>query len=144
MIYVKKLTTQILVLIVFASISVVPAWSGATRMGVSEAHELAMRGAVVLIDVRSPGEWEETGIGASAQAVSMHLPGFFKKVNAIVRGDKSRPIALICATGARSGRMQTMLRKRGYKNIISVAEGMFGNASGPGWLNSGLPVKTPN
>jgi len=138
------MAAQVLVLIVFASISVLPAWSGASRMGVSEAHELAMRDEIVLIDVRSPAEWEETGIGASARAVSMHVPGFFKKVNAIVRGDKSRPIALICATGARSGRMQTMLRKRGYKNIISVAEGMFGNASGPGWLKSGLPLKTPD
>jgi hypothetical protein len=39
--------------------------------------------------------------------------------------------------------MQALLAKRGYTNIISVAEGMFGNVSGPGWLNSGLPVKDP-
>ena len=143
MIYVKRLTARLVVLFVFIAVSVLPASSGAARMDASEAHELAMRGDIVLIDVRTPDEWANTGIGASAQPVSMHLPGFFKKINKIVNGNKSQTIALICASGARSGRMQAELRKHGYTNIISVAEGMLGSSSGPGWLNSGLPVKDP-
>jgi len=141
--FVKKITTQLLVLVMVATFSILPASSGVANLGVSEAHELAMRGEIILIDVRTPQEWKNTGIGASARAVSMHLPGFFKKIGAIVHGNKSQPIALICASGARSSRMQTMLHKRGYTNIISVTGGMLGSSAAPGWLNTGLPVKDP-
>jgi rhodanese-related sulfurtransferase len=141
---IKKFTTQIFVLMVLAAASVLPAWSGdVTRMRASQAHELAMRGDLILIDVRTPAEWEDTGIGASARAVSMHLPGFFDKVEKIVKGDKSKAIALICARGQRSNRMQTMLIERGYTNIIDVAEGMLGSPAGPGWLELGLPLRYP-
>jgi len=140
----KKNATQFLVLIVFAVVSALPAWSGdVTRMKASEAHELAMRGDIILIDVRTPAEWKETGVGASARAVSMHLPGFFKKIETIVNGDKSKAIALICARGNRSNRMQAMLIERGYTNIIDVAEGMLGSTAGPGWLKLGLPLRYP-
>ncbi len=140
----RKFSAQLLILILFASVTTMPAWSGKVkRMPANEAFELSMRGDIVLIDVRSPAEWKETGIGASARPVSMHLPGFFEKINAIVKGDKSKPIALICATGMRSSRMQAMLIKRGYTNIIDVAEGMLGSAAGPGWIQSGLPLINP-
>jgi len=144
MIDLRKTALQILILSVLAAVAAVPALSGVSRMGVSEAHELAMRGDLVLIDVRTPAEWEKTGIGASAKAVSMHLPGFFKKINAIVNGDKSKTIALICATGMRSRRMQAMLIKHGYTHIINVAEGMLGSSAGPGWIASGLPLQYPD
>jgi len=141
---IRKFTAQIIVLMVFATVSVLPAWSGdVIRMRASEAHELAMRGDIILIDVRTPAEWEETGIGASARAISMRLPGFFTKIEKIVKGDKSRAIALICARGQRSSRMQAMLIKRGYTNIIDVAEGMLGSTAGPGWLKLGLPLSYP-
>lgn len=144
MLYIRKIVLQLVMLSVLASAAAVPALSGVSRMGVSEAHELAMRGDLVLIDVRTPAEWNETGIGASARAVSMHLPGFFKKINAIVKGDKAKTIALICATGMRSRRMQAMLIRRGYTHIIDVAEGMLGSAAGPGWIASGLPLQYPD
>jgi len=143
MFYLRKIAAQFLVLLVFATVP--PAWSASDvdKLEASEAHELALRGAVVLIDVRTPAEWQKTGIGISAQAVSMHLPGFFDKINAIVGGDKTRPIALICATGRRSVAMQAIMRKRGYTNIIDVPEGMLGSAAGPGWIAKDLPVQNP-
>ena len=133
-----------MVLIAFVAATPLPALSGASQLGVYEAHELAMRGAIVLVDVRTPEEWEKTGVGTSAQAVSMHQPGFFKKIKSLVHGDKTQAIAIICATGQRSDRVQAMMRKRGYTNIINVSEGMLGNAAGPGWINSGLPVQDPS
>jgi len=143
MVYLRNIAAQVLVLLVFATVS--PAWAAGDidRLEASEAYELALRGEIVLIDVRTPAEWQKTGIGNSAQAVSMHLPGFFDKINAIVSGDKTRPIALICATGRRSVAMQAIMSKRGYTNVIDVPEGMLGSAAGPGWIANGLPVQNP-
>ena len=139
----RKISTQVLFLIIFTAVSALPAASQTSRIGASEAYELSMRGDIILIDVRTPGEWKKTGIGASARAISMHLPGFFDKINAAVRGDKSKAIALICARGNRSNRMQTALVERGYTNVIDVAEGMLGSRAGPGWIAKGLPLVNP-
>ncbi len=140
----RKTLAWVSVVFVFAAVSALPAASQTSRMGASEAYELSMRGDLVLIDVRTPAEWEKTGIGASTRAISMHLPGFFDKIDAVVRGDKSKTIALICARGQRSNRMQKALVERGYTNVIDVAEGMLGSRAGPGWLARGLPVVSPD
>ena len=134
---------QALFLIFFIAVSAVPALSQTTRLGAVEAYELSNRGDIILIDVRTPAEWKKTGIGASARAISMHLPGFFDKIKKVVRGDKSKTIALICARGNRSSRMQAALVERGYTNVIDVAEGMLGSKAGPGWIARGLPLVNP-
>lgn len=139
----KKIVFPVLALFLLASVIASPAWSETKSMDVSEAHELAMRGEVALIDVRSPQEWEQTGIGDTAQPVSMHLPGFLKKIRKIVKGNKTHPIALMCATGMRSARMQRELTKLGYTNVIDVSGGMMGNDKSRGWLEIGLPIKHP-
>lgn len=139
----KKISAQVLFLIIFTAVSALPAASQTSRIDASEAYELSVRGDIILIDVRTPAEWKKTGIGASAHAISMHLPGFFDKIDAVVRGDKSKTIALICARGNRSSRMQAALIERGYTSVIDVAEGMLGSAAGPGWISTGLPLVNP-
>ena len=104
------------------------------------AFKKAEAGELLLLDIRSPQEWKETGTGAGAKKVSMHQPGFLAKLDALTGSDKSKPVALICATGGRSNWLQGELAKRGYTNIIDVSEGMLGSSTGPGWLKRGLPV----
>ena len=137
----QRLSAQILAILMLATVVTGPAWSEIKSIDVSEAHELAMRGEVALIDVRTPQEWEQTGVGDTAQPVSMHLPGFLKKIRKIVKGNKAYPIALMCATGMRSARLQRKLTKMGYTNVIDVKGGMMGNDSSHGWLEIGLPIK---
>ena len=139
----RKNSIQALFLVFFITVSALPASGQTTRLGASEAYELSNRGDIILIDIRTPGEWKKTGIGASARTISMHLPGFFDKIKAVVRGDKSKTIALICARGNRSSRMQTALVERGYTNVVDVAEGMMGSKAGPGWIARGLPLVNP-
>ncbi|MGI9416122.1 MAG: rhodanese-like domain-containing protein [Hyphomicrobiales bacterium] len=105
------------------------------------AHELARAGEVLLIDVRRPEEWRETGIGGSARPVSMHERGFVEKLLALTGGDRSAPLALICAAGVRSGFLRAQLLQLGFTRVIDVSEGMLGSAAGAGWLKAGLPVK---
>ncbi len=104
------------------------------------AFKKAEAGELLLLDIRSPQEWKETGTGTGAKKVSMHQPGFLAKLDALTGNDKSKPVALICATGGRSNWLQGELVKRGYTNIIDVSEGMLGSSTGPGWLKRGLPV----
>jgi len=123
---------------------VLPLSAGEATMTAPEAHQAAKHNKVVFIDIRTPQEWQQTGIATTAHPVSMHKKGFLQKLDALIGGDKSRKIALICATGSRSAYIQSELKKRGYTNTISVAEGMIGGKNGKGWIPRGLPVKKPD
>ena len=121
--------------------------AAADNLTASEAWSRAKKGEVVLIDVRSPAEWRQTGIPKGAKAITIHDPGgiaaFVAKIKAAVKGDRSARIALICAAGVRSHRAQAALRLAGFSNVLNVREGMMGrNASAPGWLRRKLPTET--
>ena len=111
-------------------------------MSAQRAHDLARSGDVLLIDIRRPEEWRDTGIGESAQAVSMHEKGFVEKLLKLTGGDRSKPLALICAAGVRSSFLRSQLSQIGFTSVIDVSEGMLGSAAGHGWLKAGLPVKS--
>lgn len=108
------------------------------------AYQRAQSGDITLIDIRSPGEWRETGVPSGAIPVTMHHPdgvdAFYAAVMSAVGKDKNRPIALICAAGNRSRWAQAFLADKGFKNIQNVSEGLFGNNKLPGWLQRGLPT----
>jgi rhodanese-related sulfurtransferase len=112
--------------------------AAAQTLAPREAHERTAKGEMVLIDLRHPTEWRQTGIGTSATPISMYQQDFLNKLAAATAGDKSKPVALICATGGRSARMQRALARAGYSQVFDVSEGMLGR---DGWLKSGLPVK---
>ena len=114
----------------------------ATSLSAARAHELARAGEVLLIDIRRPEEWRDTGIAESAKPVSMHEKGFVEKLLALTGGDRSKPLALICAAGVRSSFLQSQLSRLGFTSVIDVSEGMLGSAAGDGWLKVGLPVKS--
>ncbi len=110
-------------------------------MTARQAHAAAARGELLLLDIRTRSEWKQTGIGASAQPVSMHEPNFLVRLQQLTHGDKSRPVALICAVGGRSKSIQNALARIGYSAVIDVSEGMIGGVHGTGWIKSGLPVR---
>jgi len=67
-----------------------------------------------------------------------------RKLDALVGGDRSKRVALICRTGVRSGRVGKFMAKAGFTQVYSVGEGMFGSTHGPGWLRRGLPIVQTN
>ena len=115
-------------------------------MSVQEAYTKSRDGEILLIDIRRPSEWRQTGIAESAQPITMHqeIRQFVKQLKAVQVQAGNKPIAVICATGGRSAFLQRTLPKFGVKNIIDVSEGMLGSTAGDGWLKSGLPVKSVN
>lgn len=112
-------------------------------IGPVRAYELAMRGELTIIDIRRPSEWQETGVPQGATRISLQsdrgLPGFLEEIDSLAGGDRSRPIALICAGGVRSRLAARVLRAQGYTNVLDIREGMLGSSHGPGWLERRLP-----
>lgn len=117
---------------------VVPSNGG--RLNAVQAHELASAQAITLVDIRRPDEWAATGSGAGAVRLDLRRRDFVSALRALVDGDTSAPIALICARGVRSLYTSRQLAKAGFTNIIDIPEGMMGSRAGPGWLKRGLPV----
>jgi rhodanese-related sulfurtransferase len=107
-------------------------------------YDQVRAGERLLIDVRSPSEWQQTGLPAGAAALTIHdpggLPAFVAAVVAYVDGELTTPVAVICASGVRSTRAQQLLAEAGFVDVVNVREGMFGSRDGPGWLNRGLPT----
>lgn len=123
-------------------------WIGTMSLAqpiIQSAPEVAERvktGELVLLDIRSVGEWEETGLAAGAWPVSMHNPDFRLKLEMVLARYKPEQIAIICATGGRTQYIQKTLDSLGIKGITDLSEGMIGNHNGPGWLARKMPVIT--
>lgn len=118
------------------------AMSAPKTLTVEQAREKALKGDLLLLDIRTRQEWKQTGIGDAALPVSMHERSFLSRLEQLTGGDKNKPVALICATGGRSHALQGLLTRLGYANIFDVPAGMLGNGRRPGWIKSGLPVKS--
>jgi len=111
----------------------------------AEAHRAASAGELALVDIRTPAEWAETGIPRGAATANYNaLPedAFIARIERLLDGERSRPVALICARGGRSSRARALLSEAGFAEVYDVQEGMLGNAGGPGWLDRGLPLES--
>lgn len=119
------------------------AQSPVVTMSPGDAHAKAQAGSIALVDIRTPAEWRETGLPASAHAITMNqdAPALLAALDRVLGGDRSKPLALICRTGNRSSALTAELRKAGYTNLIDVSEGVAGGRNGPGWLKAGLPTR---
>jgi len=105
-----------------------------------QAVDAVASGEMILVDIRSPEEWAETGVARGAIALTMHSPDFPRQISEILNADHGKSVGLICATGGRSGYVVSFLSQNGFANIVDVSEGMIGNARGPGWIARGLPL----
>ena len=110
---------------------------------VEDANRLATEGQIYLVDIRRPDEWARTGVAKPAIPIDMRRDDFETVLQAVFSQFGVRPVALICARGVRSDRMNTRLESAGFTNIIDVPEGMLGSGAGPGWIKRALPLRTP-
>jgi rhodanese-related sulfurtransferase len=93
-----------------------------------------------IVDIRTPSEWRETGLLKNAIPIMFFnerggydLNAWLKELNAKV--DTSKPFALICHTGNRTGMLAPYLAKElGYK-VINLKGGMD-------YAMRGLKIKT--
>ena len=99
-----------------------------------ESDEVSMMAAsqdVVVVDVRTKEEWIESGVIQNsipityfdAQAKPLK-DDFIKKLQGYTKGDKTKPVLLVCRTGFRSKLVSGILEREGYKNVYNYKYGM--------------------
>lgn len=131
------------VLALIAVAATLPRPALADVLSAPQAQAAAARGALLLVDIRRPDEWADTGIPVPAHPLDMRDPGFTEALLRLAGGDPGRPVALICAGGVRSARLAADLRRAGFTAVADVAEGVLGSPAGPGWVARGLPLTRP-
>jgi rhodanese-related sulfurtransferase len=102
---------------------------GGAAVNSNEAVRLINREKAVLVDVSEPGEYA-AGHAAGARNIPLGALDGSKDLP----GNKSLPVVLMCATGARASRAAGKLRKAGHEKVVSVAGGLRA------WREAGLPV----
>jgi hypothetical protein len=75
---------------------------GGPTLSAPEAFAKAQAGEITLIDIRTPREWRQTGVGAGAITIDMTKKTFVTETLDAVNGDKDAPIAIICRAGNRT------------------------------------------
>jgi len=124
----------ILLLVAFASGAML-VWplvrrgGGALSVGTAEAVRLINREKGVLIDVSEPAEFA-AGHASGARNVPLGRIEGAKEVPS----NKTLPLVLLCASGARSSRAAALLRKAGHEKAFSLAGGTAA------WREAGFPV----
>lgn len=90
--------------------------------------------APLVLDVRTPGEWEKQHID---QARHIPLPTLKDRLGEVPR---SQPIAVVCGSGYRSSIAASLLRSQGFQDVQNVMGGMsaYAEADCPAFDPPGL------
>lgn len=111
---------------------------------------LEKKAEAVLVDVRTPQEWEQIGLPDLANLGKVVLRLSWKmmpsgEANSQFVSEFSRlqvaqdtPVLLLCRSGGRSQAAACALTEAGYRRCFNIASGFEGPA---GWKNSQLPWK---
>jgi rhodanese-related sulfurtransferase len=108
--------------------------TAAPTIAPAEAAQRVADGQAVLIDVREPKEWAETGVAAPATLLPLSdLNGDRKQWKAFLEKNRDKELILYCRTGSRSGRAAKLLAEEGYRTL---------NAGGfSDWQAANLPTR---
>jgi len=140
----STLLKQILLLLAFmgvmSSSALAQGFSAAVDLTAQDTYQGMQDDDLVLIDVRTPEEWAQTGIAEGAHPISMLDREFLNQLALLQEENPGKRVAFICASGRRSALVQAELERRGYENIYSVYGGTTGSRNAPGWIREGLPI----
>ena len=104
--------------------------TGVTNMNVEDFSKKTAESGVVILDVRTPGEFM-TGHIQDAQNIDFESGSFESQIESL---DKNGTYAIYCRSGNRSGQAVKVMQDAGFKNIYNLDGGVID------WANSGLPL----
>jgi rhodanese-related sulfurtransferase len=105
--------------------------SGLREIGAMEAVQMINRKDAVVLDVREQGEFDSGHI-----AGSRHIPvGALEKSADNLKKSASKPVVVVCASGARSRGACATLKKLGFEDVYLLAGGLGA------WRQASLPVE---
>jgi rhodanese-related sulfurtransferase len=102
------------------------------NIAAAEANAQLSHGNGVLVDVRTPAEFQEI------HAIGAHLiPLDILSVEAVraVQGENPGPLYLLCASGIRAAKAANQLRSGGLEDVVVIEGGT------KAWADAGLPVE---
>lgn len=112
-------------------LAAMPAHAGYTELTAQQAAErLNADGAIVVIDIRTPREFEDAHIDGAVN-IDFYAEDFFEKLMAL---DKTKTYLVHCAVGSRSRRAERAFAAAGLTNVLHLSNGIAD------WFRAGLPL----
>ena len=107
-----------------------PALAGGGVIDAAQVQQLLNqdRASVLLLDVRTPGEFAQGHLPGSVLIPMRQVP------NNLAAISRDKKVVVICATGARSGAVTKYLAEQGYPWVKNYSGGMSD------WSRRGLPI----
>jgi rhodanese-related sulfurtransferase len=102
--------------------------TGATNMNVSEFSKKITESGVVILDVRTPGEFAE-GYIEGAQNIDFQSGNFENEIAAL---DKNVTYAVYCRSGNRSGQAAKIMHDAGFHEVYNLDGGVID------WTSEGM------
>ena len=110
-------------------ITTVSARAEVVDIGNAELARLAISG-VPVIDIRTEGEWKETGIVPGSRLITLFdekgradAPAWLAKVGEVAKPDQ--PVIIICRSGNRTKMASQLLTQQGgYAKVYNVKDGI--------------------
>jgi len=109
-------------------------------IGVEELEKMQAKG-VPVIDIRTPGEWKQTGIIKGAHKMMFFTPrgeadlaNWFYELGRLVK-DKDQPFIIYCAHANRTKVLGQGLEQMGFKHVYELKGGIEN-----GWIKAGKPT----
>lgn len=94
-----------------------------------EASEKLISSNVPIVDIRTPGEWKETGLLKGSIPIMLFdekgnydLKDFLEKLNKVV--DTKKQFAIICRTGSRTSILAPFLSQKLNYDVINIKSGI--------------------
>lgn len=94
-----------------------------------EASQKLIDSTIPIVDIRTPGEWKETGLLKRSIPIMLFdekgnydLRVFIDQLNKAV--DTTKPFAIICRTGSRTKLLAAFLSKKLNYNVINIKSGI--------------------
>ena len=104
--------------------------AGATNMNVVEFSKKITESGVVILDVRTPGEFAE-GFIEGAQMIDFQSGNFEAEIGSL---DKDVTYAVYCRSGNRSGQAVKIMQDAGFLNLFNLDGGVID------WANQGMSL----
>jgi rhodanese-related sulfurtransferase len=104
--------------------------AGAINMNVVEFSKKITESGVVILDVRTPGEFAE-GFIEGAQMIDFQSGNFEAEIGSL---DKDVTYAVYCRSGNRSGQAVKVMQDAGFLNLFNLEGGVID------WANQGMSL----
>lgn len=101
-----------------------------THVDAQQAQKLIADKKVVVLDIRTPGEFN-TGRIAGAKNIDFQAPDFEQRIEGL---DKSKSYLVHCASGGRSSHSLMVFKKHQFQSVYHLDGGI------KAWQKAGLPV----